>query len=60
MDLIRELQVNVAPTIFTPRGVYDGRKNFFAARELSFGGADFKEVGVKWTHPFVLTGPILV
>ncbi|KAG6869248.1 hypothetical protein C0993_000001 [Termitomyces sp. T159_Od127] len=46
MDIIRALQVNVAPQIFTPCGVYDGRKNFFAARELSFGGADFREFDV--------------
>jgi eukaryotic translation initiation factor 2C len=26
----------VAPTLFTPRAVYDGRKNIFAARELPF------------------------
>ncbi|KAG6829598.1 hypothetical protein H0H92_004067 [Tricholoma furcatifolium] len=47
MNLIQALQVNVAPEIFTPRGVYDGRKNFFAARELPFGGADFKEFNVS-------------
>ncbi|KAG6811319.1 hypothetical protein H0H92_008031, partial [Tricholoma furcatifolium] len=47
MNLIKALQVNVAPEIFTPRGVYDGRKNFFAARELAFGGADFKEFNVS-------------
>lgn len=36
MDLIRQLQTVVAPEIFTPRAVYDGRKNLFAVRELPF------------------------
>jgi eukaryotic translation initiation factor 2C len=36
MDLIRTLQQDIAPQIFTPRAVYDGRKNMFAARELPF------------------------
>ncbi|KAF5388155.1 hypothetical protein D9615_000461 [Tricholomella constricta] len=43
MDLIKALQTDVAPQIFTPRGVYDGRKNLFAARELPFGDANSKE-----------------
>ncbi|THH18233.1 hypothetical protein EW146_g2726 [Bondarzewia mesenterica] len=30
------------PILFSPRGVYDGRKNFFTAQKLSFGeGAEF-------------------
>ncbi|KZT20385.1 argonaute-like protein [Neolentinus lepideus HHB14362 ss-1] len=37
MELITTLQLSVAPDIFTPRAVYDGRKNLFAARELPFG-----------------------
>lgn len=36
-ELIKRLQLNVAPNVFSPRGVYDGRKNFFTARALSFG-----------------------
>ncbi|KAJ7179067.1 hypothetical protein C8R46DRAFT_1345500 [Mycena filopes] len=32
MDLIRRLQFDVAPQIFTPRCVYDGRKNIFRSR----------------------------
>ncbi|KAJ7641742.1 argonaute-like protein [Roridomyces roridus] len=36
MDLFRRLQVNVAPQIFTPRCVYDGRKNVFSSRKLPF------------------------
>lgn len=37
MDIIKQLQTNVASSIFTPRAVYDGRKNMFAVRELPFG-----------------------
>ncbi|KAJ7729362.1 hypothetical protein B0H16DRAFT_1587256 [Mycena metata] len=36
MDLIRGLQFDIAPQIFTPRCVYDGRKNIFSIRELPF------------------------
>lgn len=36
MDVIRELQTKTAPEIFTPRCVYDGRKNMFSIRELPF------------------------
>ncbi len=44
MELIKELQTTTAPAIFTPRAVYDGRKNLFAARELPFDGANYMEV----------------
>jgi hypothetical protein len=44
MDLIKQLQVSVAPQIFTPRAVYDGRKNLFAMRELPLGSSGSKEV----------------
>ncbi|KAF8076456.1 argonaute-like protein [Lyophyllum atratum] len=47
MDLIRVLQTEVAPQVFTPRGVYDGRKNLFAARELPFDDANTKEFDVS-------------
>ncbi len=36
MSIIRRLQEDIAPQIFTPRAVYDGRKNMFSARELPF------------------------
>ncbi|KAJ7682732.1 argonaute-like protein [Mycena polygramma] len=36
MDLIRRLQFDVAPQIFTPRCVYDGRKNIFSIQKLPF------------------------
>lgn len=45
MDIIRSLQTTVAPGIFTPKGVYDGRKNLFTPRKLPFpGDADIHEV----------------
>lgn len=44
MALIKTLQTQVAPQIFTPRAVYDGRKNMFAIRELPFGGSSSQEV----------------
>lgn len=34
MKIIDALQTQVAPGVFTPRAVYDGRKNLFAIREL--------------------------
>ncbi|EMD40762.1 hypothetical protein CERSUDRAFT_111347 [Gelatoporia subvermispora B] len=37
IELIERLQRVVAPDVFTPKAVYDGRKNMFAARELPFG-----------------------
>ena len=36
MELITKLQEDNAD-IFTPKAVYDGRKNLFAAKELKFG-----------------------
>lgn len=36
MEVIRRLQERVAPEIFTPRCVYDGRKNLYATRNLPF------------------------
>jgi eukaryotic translation initiation factor 2C len=50
MDIIRALQTQVAPTIFTPRAVYDGRKNMFAARELPFGDTGQQEVDISSTR----------
>jgi eukaryotic translation initiation factor 2C len=44
MDIIEQLQLVTAPEIFTPRVVYDGRKNIFAIRQLPFGPGDSKEV----------------
>ncbi|KAF8756522.1 argonaute family [Rhizoctonia solani] len=42
LDVIRTLQEQVAPTIFTPRAVYDGRKNLFASRRLPLSSRDGK------------------
>ena len=36
MEIIKRLQGDVAPEIFTPPAVYDGRKNMFAPRLLPF------------------------
>ncbi|KDQ64588.1 hypothetical protein JAAARDRAFT_116696 [Jaapia argillacea MUCL 33604] len=46
MELITQLQRVVAPDIFTPKAVYDGRKNLFAARELPFGDTGSREFEV--------------
>jgi hypothetical protein len=43
MELITKLQ-NDEATIFTPKAVYDGRKNLFAIRELPFGPEGTKQV----------------
>ena len=37
MELVKKLQTEVAPAVFTPRAVFDGRKNMFAARVLPLG-----------------------
>lgn len=42
-EIIKTLQTVIAPNVFTPRGVYDGRKNMFSAAKYSFGDAG--EVG---------------
>ena len=36
MEIMRQLQEVTAPQIFTPRIVYDGRKNAFSIKELPF------------------------
>jgi len=46
MEIITTLQTKIAPQVFTPRAVYDGRKNLFAAKELPFGESGMKEVDV--------------
>ncbi|KAF8335043.1 argonaute-like protein [Cantharellus anzutake] len=37
VEIIATLQEKIAPQVFTPRAVYDGRKNLFAAHTLPFG-----------------------
>ncbi|KAI0353623.1 argonaute-like protein [Trametes cingulata] len=44
MEIIERLQTIIAPQVFTPRAVYDGRKNMFAARPLPFGPSGEFEV----------------
>ncbi|KAI0375597.1 argonaute-like protein [Pilatotrama ljubarskyi] len=44
MEIIERLQTVIAPEVFTPRAVYDGRKNMFAARPLPFGTSGEFEV----------------
>ncbi|KZW04251.1 eukaryotic translation initiation factor 2C [Exidia glandulosa HHB12029] len=39
MEIIIKLQNLVAPDVFTPRVVYDGRKNIFSPRALPFGAS---------------------
>ncbi|CDO71261.1 hypothetical protein BN946_scf184908.g18 [Trametes cinnabarina] len=51
MEIIKRLQGVTAPQIFTPRAVYDGRKNMFAARELPFGAAQAHEFEVTLVDP---------
>jgi len=52
MELIAKLQNEVAPKVFTPRAVYDGRKNLFAPRELPLGDTGSKEVRYLTRHIF--------
>ncbi|KAG2021246.1 eukaryotic translation initiation factor 2C [Coprinopsis cinerea AmutBmut pab1-1] len=40
MEIIKILQNDVAPNIFTPRVAYDGRKNIFSAHALKLTGPD--------------------
>lgn len=44
MELIARLQNDIAPDVFTPRAVYDGRKNMFAPRALPLGPTGSREV----------------
>ncbi|KAH7914195.1 argonaute-like protein [Hygrophoropsis aurantiaca] len=46
MEIIQHLQTIDAVNVFTPRAVYDGRKNMFAARELPFGPTGTQEFDV--------------
>ncbi|KAG8684264.1 hypothetical protein FRC11_012391, partial [Ceratobasidium sp. 423] len=54
-ELIRALQERTAPAIFTPRAVYDGRKNLFASRRLPFAGGSGDtqsfDVSLEPAHP---------
>ncbi|KIJ56900.1 hypothetical protein M422DRAFT_23034 [Sphaerobolus stellatus SS14] len=41
LDIIKELQESI-PQVFTPKAVYDGRKNMFASKPLPFTNRDSK------------------
>ncbi|OBZ76133.1 Protein argonaute-2 [Grifola frondosa] len=47
MEIINHLQTVVYPEVFTPRAVYDGRKNLFAVRKLPLGDSDSREFSVS-------------
>ncbi|KAF7433014.1 hypothetical protein PC9H_004959 [Pleurotus ostreatus] len=49
-DIIKQLQNTVAPEVFTPKGVYDGRKNIFFTQELAFGPNHSKTFDVTLTN----------
>jgi len=49
MKLIEILQNNVAPQIFHPQAVYDGRKNMYASHDLALGRTDSREFDVSLT-----------
>ncbi|GLB35650.1 putative argonaute family protein [Lyophyllum shimeji] len=44
--LVKKLQYEVAADVFTPRAVYDGRKNMFASRELPLGPTNARQFDV--------------
>ena len=52
MKLIAKLQNELAPDVFNPRAVYDGRKNMFSSRKLPLGPTDSKEVRHATFHMF--------
>ncbi|RDX49272.1 argonaute-like protein [Lentinus brumalis] len=51
MEIIKRLQTVAAPDVFTPRVVYDGRKNIFAPRKLPLGPTDTREFRFTLTDP---------
>ena len=52
MELIARMQTELAPDVFTPRAVYDGRTNLFAPRRLPLGDTDSREVRRAARHNF--------
>ncbi len=53
MKIFDVLQTRVAPNIFTPLAVYDGRKNAFSLTKLSLGPTDSAKVNIA--HMSVVT-----
>ncbi|KAL0567403.1 hypothetical protein V5O48_014595 [Marasmius crinis-equi] len=41
-ELMKQLQFDTAPTVFTPAGVYDGKKNLYIAHLLNLSGGDYQ------------------
>jgi hypothetical protein len=41
---MKTLQERLEPNIFSPKGVYDGRKNLFTTKRLPFGDSDSRTV----------------
>ncbi|KZT65768.1 argonaute-like protein [Daedalea quercina L-15889] len=50
-EIIRRLQEVIAPAIFTPRAVYDGRKNMFSPQELDLGETNSATFDVTLDDP---------
>ncbi|KAF5390572.1 hypothetical protein D9757_002737 [Collybiopsis confluens] len=51
MELIRVLQERVAPDVFHPPCVYDGRKNLFSSHKLQLGSESSREFDVTLELP---------
>lgn len=51
MEIISHLQNKVQPQVFTPRVVYDGRKNIFSAQQLPLGPSHSAEFQVALSAP---------
>ncbi|TFY78817.1 hypothetical protein EWM64_g5198 [Hericium alpestre] len=47
-EIIKALQTVAAPQVFSPRGVYDGRKNLFSSTKYSFGDAGEFDVPLSY------------
>ena len=54
MKIFDALQTRVAPNIFTPLAVYDGRKNAFSLTKLSLGPTDSAKVNIVQITMFTL------
>ena len=49
MEIIAKMQNDNAAT-FTPKAVYDGRKNMFSIKELSLGPKSIKQASFPLIH----------
>ncbi|CAE6431591.1 unnamed protein product, partial [Rhizoctonia solani] len=59
LEIIRTLQEKIVPTVFTPRGVYDGRKNLFTSRRLPLRdpGRKSQSFNVTLRPPYEIPAP---